>query len=60
MKMSQENMIRIIDIQNEQWCEQMTRLVENDQYDDADALYLEYVVDGEEPEEFCWFMLEKE
>lgn len=60
MKMSQENMIRIIDIQNEQWCEQMTRLVENDQYDDADALYLEYVVDGEEPEEFCWFMLEQE
>lgn len=60
MKMSQENMIRIIDIQNEQWCEQMTRLVKNDQYDDADALYLEYVVDGEEPEEFCWFMLEKE
>lgn len=60
MKMSQENMIHIIDIQNEQWCEQMTRLVENDQYDDADSLYLEYVVDGEEPEEFCWFMLEKE
>jgi N-acyl-L-homoserine lactone synthetase len=60
MKMSQENMIRIIDIQNEQWCEQMTRLVENDQYDDADALYLEYVVDGEEPEEFCWFMVEQE
>lgn len=60
MKMSQENMLHIIDIQNEQWCEQMTRLVENDQYDDADALYLEYVVDGEEPEEFCWFMLEKE
>ena len=60
MKMSQENMIKIIDIQNEQWCEQMTRLVENDQYDDADALYLEYVVDGEEPEEFCWFMVEQE
>lgn len=57
MKMSQENMIRIIDIQNEQWCEQMTRLVENDQYDDADALYLEYVVDGEEPEEFTWIAL---
>lgn len=60
MKMSQENMLHIIDIQNEQWCEQMTRLVENDQYDDADALYLEYVVDGEEPEEFCWFMVEAE
>ena len=57
MKMSQENMIKIIDIQNEQWCEQMTRLVENDQYDDADALYLEYVVDGEEPEEFTWIAL---
>ena len=57
MKMSQENMIKIIDIQNEQWCEQMTRLVENNQYDDADALYLEYVVDGEEPEEFTWIAL---
>jgi N-acyl-L-homoserine lactone synthetase len=55
--MNQENMIKIIDIQNEQWCEQMTYLVENDQYDDADALYLEYVVDGEEPEEFSWIML---
>jgi N-acyl-L-homoserine lactone synthetase len=55
--MNQENMIKIIDIQNEQWCEQMTYLVENDQYDDADALYLEYVVDGEEPEQFSWIML---
>jgi N-acyl-L-homoserine lactone synthetase len=55
--MNQENMIKIIDIQNEQWCERMEYLVENDQYDDADALYLEYVVDGEEPEEFSWIML---
>ena len=55
--MNQENMIKIIDIQNEQWCERMEYLVENDQYDDADALYLEYVVDGEKPEEFSWIML---
>ncbi len=56
--MNQENMVKIIDLQNEQWCERMTYLVENDHYDDADALYLEYVVDGEEPEEFSWIMLE--
>lgn len=55
--MNQENMIKIIDIQNEQWCEQMTYLVESGQWDDADALYLEYVVDGEEPEQFSWIML---
>lgn len=55
--MNTENMIKIIDLQNEQWCERMTYLVENDQYDDADALYLEYVVDGEEPEEFSWIAL---
>lgn len=57
MKMSQENMIQIIDTQNEQWCEQMARLIDNDQYEDAEALYLEYVVDGEEPEEFTWIAL---
>jgi hypothetical protein len=55
--MNTENMIKIIDIQNEQWCEQMTYLVEKDQYEDAEALYLEYVIDGEEPEIFSWIML---
>ena len=58
--MKSEIMIQIIDTQNEQWCEQMARLIDNDQYEDAEALYLEYVVDGEEPEEFYWIILEEE
>jgi N-acyl-L-homoserine lactone synthetase len=56
--MNTQNMVKIIDIQNEQWCEQMQNLIENDQYDDADSLYLEYVVNGEEPDEFSWFIVE--
>ena len=38
------------------WNHQMCYLVDKDRYDDADALYLEFVVDGEEPEE--WMFLE--
>lgn len=38
------------------WNHQMCYLVDKDRYDDADALYLEFVVDGEEPED--WLFLE--
>jgi hypothetical protein len=38
------------------WNHQMCYLVDKDRYDDADALYLEFVVDGEEPED--WMFLE--
>ena len=34
----------------------MCYLVDKDRYDDADALYLEFVVDGQEPED--WMFLE--
>lgn len=55
--MNTETMNTIINIQNEQWCDQMMKLIENDQYEDAESLYLEYVVDDEEPEEFYWFQV---
>jgi hypothetical protein len=32
------------------WNNRMCELVTEDRLDDADALYLEFVVDGEEPE----------
>jgi hypothetical protein len=38
------------------WNHQMCYLVDKDRYDDADALYLEFVVDGQEPED--WMFLE--
>jgi hypothetical protein len=38
------------------WNHQMCYLVDKDCYDDADALYLEFVVDGQEPED--WIFLE--
>ena len=38
------------------WNHQMCYLVDKDRYDDADALYLEFVVDGEEPDE--WMFME--
>ena len=38
------------------WNNRMCELVTEDRLDDADALYLEFVVDGEEPEEY--FFLE--
>lgn len=38
------------------WNHQMCYLVDKDRYDDADSLYLEFVVDGEEPED--WMFLE--
>ena len=51
------NLQRQILIQIEDhWNHQMCYLVDKDRYDDADALYLEFVVDGEEPED--WMFLE--
>lgn len=38
------------------WNHRMCELVTEDRLDDADALYLEYCVDGEEPEN--WLFLE--
>ena len=38
------------------WNHQMCYLVDKDLYDDADALYLEFVVDGEEPDD--WMFME--
>jgi hypothetical protein len=38
------------------WNHRMCELVTEDRLDDADALYLEYCVDGEEPEH--WLFLE--
>ena len=34
------------------WNNRMCELVTEDRLDDSDALYLEFVVDGEEPEEY--------
>ena len=39
----------------EHFCQQLTDLFENDLYDEAHSLYLEFVVDGEEPE--GWFFI---
>ncbi len=36
------------------WNNRMCELVTEDRLDDADALYLEFVVDGEEPEEYMF------
>jgi len=36
------------------WSERMCVLVSDDRIDDSDALYLEFVVDGEEPEEYIF------
>ena len=36
------------------WNNRMCELVTADRLDDSDALYLEFVVDGEEPEEYMF------
>jgi len=38
------------------WCERMTQLVEENRIADADALYSEFAIDGEDPTE--WFYSE--
>lgn len=45
----------IIDIEA-YWSERMCVLVSDDRIDDSDALYLEFVIDGEEPED--WIFME--
>jgi hypothetical protein len=36
------------------WNNRMCELVTEDRLDDSDALYLEFVVDGQEPEEYMF------
>ena len=36
------------------WNNRMCELVSEDRLDDSDAVYLEFVVDGEEPDEFIF------
>lgn len=36
------------------WNNRMCELVSEDRLDDSDALYLEFVVDGQEPEEYMF------
>ena len=36
------------------WNNRMCELVTEDRLDDSDALYLEFVVDGKEPEEYMF------
>lgn len=36
------------------WCDRMTTLVNDNQIWDADALYQEFVVDGQEPFDSEW------
>jgi hypothetical protein len=36
------------------WNNRMCELVTEDRLDDSDALYLEFVVDGQEPEEYLF------
>jgi len=36
------------------WNNRMCELVTEDRLNDADALYLEFVVDGEEPEQYMF------
>ena len=31
------------------WCQRMTQLTEENRYEDADALYTEFIVDGQDP-----------
>ena len=38
------------------WNNRMCELVNEDRFDDSDALYLEFVVDGEEPDD--WMFVE--
>lgn len=45
----------LVEIENH-WNHQMCYLVDNDRLDDADALYLEFVVDGQGPDD--WMFVE--
>ena len=49
--MNTERMMRELEAY---WNNRMCELVSEDRLDDSDALYLEFVVDGEEPEEYMF------
>jgi hypothetical protein len=44
----------VIEQMEEFYCERMTRLIDDERYDDAHAIYEEFVVNDEEPEEFLY------
>jgi hypothetical protein len=44
----------IISELEQQWCNRMTILVDEDRISDADSLFSEYVIDGEEPDEWLF------
>jgi len=44
----------MIEQMEEFYCERMTHLIDEEQYDDAHAIYEEFVVNDEEPEEFLY------
>lgn len=44
----------IISKLEEHWCTRMTILVDENRHDDADSLFLEYVVDGQEPDDWLF------
>jgi hypothetical protein len=46
-----ENLITYVE---EYFCEQITNLIDMDMKDDADSFYQEFVVNGEEPEEWLF------
>jgi hypothetical protein len=46
---------KIIDVEA-YWSERMCSLVSENRIDDSDALYLEFVIDGQEPED--WIFME--
>jgi hypothetical protein len=51
MNTSQELIISELE---QQWCNRMTILVDEDRISDADSLFSEYVIDGEEPDEWLF------
>jgi hypothetical protein len=44
----------IISELEQQWCNRMTILVDEDRIGDADSLFSEYVIDGEEPDDWIF------
>ena len=46
-----------IDAIEKHYQSQIAHLIDNELFDDADALFLEYVVDGEEPKEWTFVEL---
>lgn len=46
----------ILDELDAYWSKRMTELVDQDRISDADALFSEYIIDGEEPDK--WLFIE--